>query len=67
MPTLWRKIEIIHEDKKRIWQADVDYILNDIVFYPDENGTAYVCITAHTSKSNWEPPNTPALWAKKEN
>ena len=65
VPALWRKIEIIHEDTKRIWQADVDYALSDSVFYPDENGTEYVCITAHTSQTGWEPPNTPALWQKK--
>ena len=65
VPALWRKIEIIYEDTKRIWQADVDYALSDSVFYPDENGTEYVCITAHTSQTGWEPPNTPALWQKK--
>ena len=65
VPALWRKVEIIHEDTKRIWQAGVDYALDDIVFYPDENGTEYVCITAHTSQTGWEPPNVPALWHKK--
>ena len=64
-PALWRKVEIIHEDTKRIWQAGVDYALSDSVFYPDENGTEYVCITAHTSQTGWEPSNTPALWKKK--
>ena len=65
VPALWRKVEIIHEDTKRIWQAGVDYALGDSVSYPDENGTEYVCITAHTSQTGWEPPNTPALWQKK--
>lgn len=65
VPALWRKVEIIHEDTKRIWQAGVDYALGDSVFYPDENGTEYACITAHTSQTGWEPPNTPALWQKK--
>lgn len=65
VPALWRKVEIIHEDTKRIWQAGVDYALGDSVFYPDENGAEYVCITAHTSQTGWEPPNTPALWQKK--
>ena len=65
VPALWRKVEIIHEDTKRVWQAGVDYVLSDSVFYPDENGTEYVCITAHTSQTGWEPPNTPALWQKK--
>ncbi len=64
-PALWRKVEIIHEDTKRIWQSGVDYALNDSVFYPNENGTEYTCITAHTSQTGWEPPNTPALWQKK--
>lgn len=65
VPALWRKVEIIHEDTKRIWQAGVDYALGDSIFYPDENGTEYACITAHTSQTGWEPPNTPALWQKK--
>ena len=65
VPALWRKVEIIHEDTKRVWQAGVDYVLSDSVFYPDENGTEYVCITAHTSQTGWEPPNVPALWQKK--
>ena len=65
VPALWRKVEITHENTKRIWQAGVDYALDDIVFYPDENGTEYVCITAHTSQTGWEPLNTPALWQKK--
>ena len=65
VPVLWRKVEIIHEDTKRIWQAGVDYALDDSVFYPDENGMEYACITAHTSQTGWEPPNTPALWQKK--
>lgn len=65
VPALWRKVEIIHEDTKRIWQAGVDYALGNSIFYPDENGTEYVCITAHTSQTGWEPPNTPALWQKK--
>ena len=64
-PALWRKVEIIHEDIKRIWQSGVDYALGDGVFYPDENGAEYACITAHTSQTGWEPPNTPALWQKK--
>lgn len=65
VPALWRKVEIIHEDTKRIWQAGVDYALDDSIFYPDESGTEYACITAHTSQTGWEPPNTPALWQKK--
>ena len=64
-PSIWRKVEIIHEDANFIWQAGVDYALEDGVFYPDENGMEYACITAHTSQIGWEPPNTPALWQKK--
>ena len=64
-PALWRKVEIIHEDTKRIWQAGMDYALGDSVFYPDENGTEYTCITAYTSQTGWEPPNVPALWQEK--
>ena len=65
VPALWRKVEIIHEDTKRIWQSGVDYALADSVFYPDADGAEYACITAHTSQTGWEPPNTPALWQKK--
>ena len=65
VPALWRKVEIIHENTKRIWQAGVDYALDDCVFYPDENGAEYACITAHTSQTGWEPPSTPALRQEK--
>ena len=65
VPALWRKVEIIHEDTKRIWQAGVDYALGDSIFYPDENSAEYACITAHTSQTGWEPPGVPALWQKK--
>ena len=64
-PALWRKVEIIHKNTKRIWQAGVDYALGDSVFYPDENSAEYACITAHTSQTGWEPPGVPALWQKK--
>lgn len=65
VPALWRKVEIIPEDSARVWAADIDYIAGDEVAYPDENGTLYVCLQAHTSQSGWEPPAVPALWQVK--
>lgn len=62
---LWHKVEIIHENEKRIWLAEVDYAVGDTVFYPDEQGTEYECLQAHTSLSGWDPPNVPALWKAK--
>lgn len=64
-PALWRKVEIIYENEKRIWQAGVDYAVGDTASYPDEQGTEYECLQAHTSLSGWEPPNVPALWKAK--
>lgn len=64
VPALWRKVEIIHEDEVRIWQAGMDYESGDVLAYPDAEGELYECIQAHTSQEGWEPPNTPTLWAK---
>ena len=64
-PTLWRKVEVIHEDEVRVWQTGVDYILGDEVAYPDATGDVYVCQQAHTSLTGGEPPAVPALWAVK--
>lgn len=66
-PALWRKVEVIPDGAVRVWQTGVDYALGDTVFYPDDKGNEYACITAHLSQEGWEPPNTPALWTKKEN
>ena len=43
------------------WAPNVAYAVNDTVTY---SGIVYYCIQAHTSQTGWEPPNTPALWAK---
>lgn len=43
------------------WSPDaVTYQVGQYVTY---NGAVYVCITAHTSQSDWSPPATPALWS----
>ncbi|NDI35827.1 hypothetical protein EPK97_13910 [Chengkuizengella sediminis] len=34
--------------------------MGDLVTY---GGQTYVCITAHTSLANWQPPYVPALWS----
>ncbi|CAF1085428.1 unnamed protein product [Didymodactylos carnosus] len=41
------------------WKPFYDYQKFDAVTY---NGLKYICITAHYSLGDWEPPNTPALW-----
>lgn len=66
VPTLWRKVEIIHEDEARVWQAGVDYAVGDEVAYPDKDSPLYECVTVHTSQEGWEPPSAPALWKEKE-
>lgn len=66
VPALWRKVEIVHEAEKRVWQAGVDYTSGDVVFYPDADGAEYECLQSHTSLTGWEPPNVPALWHEKE-
>lgn len=64
-PALWRKVEIVPDDGVRIWQAGVDYVVGDVLAYPDRDSPQYECITSHTSQEGWEPPNVPALWIHK--
>ena len=63
--SLWHKVEIVHEDEVRVWQAGVNYAAGDEVAYPDANGTLYACLPGHTALAGWEPPNVPALWKAK--
>ncbi|MDL2319162.1 hypothetical protein LJC74_08855 [Eubacteriales bacterium OttesenSCG-928-A19] len=63
VPALWRKIERTEPDTPRIWQSQTDYVVDDVVYYPDADSPAYRCIQGHTSQDGWEPPNVPALWA----
>ena len=65
VPALWHKVEIVHEDEVRVWQAGVNYAAGDEVAYPDTNGTLYACLQSHTALAGWEPPNVPALWKVK--
>ena len=65
VPALWHKVEIVHEDEVRVWQAGVNYAAGDVVAYPDANGTLYACLQGHTALAGWEPPNVPALWKAK--
>ena len=65
VPALWHKVEIVHEDEVRVWQAGVNYVASDEVAYPDANGTRYACLQSHTALAGWEPPNVPALWRAK--
>lgn len=43
------------------WAADTAYTLGIRVRYGD---TLYRCEQAHTSQSDWIPPDTPALWTE---
>lgn len=61
-PALWQKVELVSEDTVRVWAAGIAYVVGDEVAYPDENGTMYTCLQAHTAQTGWEPPNVPALW-----
>ncbi len=60
---LWRKVE--KTGAVRIWDTDIDYVVNDAVFYPDAEGNQYICQQGHTSQAGWEPSNVPALWQLK--
>lgn len=62
VPALWRKVEIISEDAVRVWAEGIDYVVGDVVAYPDADGTVYTCLQAHTAQDGWEPPNVPSLW-----
>lgn len=61
-PALWRKVEIVPADETRVWAAGVDYVLGDVLAYPDKDSTRYECLQAHTSQEGWEPPDAPSLW-----
>jgi hypothetical protein len=43
------------------WEADTAYDLGIRVRYGDK---LYRCEQAHTSQSDWIPPDTPALWTE---
>lgn len=43
------------------WVAGVAYAVDDRVKY---DSSVYRCVIAHTSQSDWEPPDVPALWVK---
>lgn len=43
------------------WSAGVSYAVGAKVTYA---GVTYRCLQAHTSQVGWEPPATPALWAR---
>ena len=41
------------------WQPNTSYAVGEEVTY---EGSTYRCLQAHTSLSNWQPSNVPALW-----
>ena len=43
------------------WAAGVQYSVGSVVTYA---GVSYRCLQAHKSLPGWEPPTTPALWAR---
>lgn len=50
------------EDLVDSWQADTDYVVDDIRKF---DGQVYRCIQAHTSQPNWIPSNAASLWTVK--
>lgn len=50
------------EDLVDSWQADTDYVVDDIRKF---EGQVYRCIQAHTSQPNWIPSNAASLWTVK--
>ena len=61
-PALWHKVEIVSENETRVWASAVEYVVGDVVAYPDADGTQYECLQTHTSQEGWQPPNVSALW-----
>lgn len=61
-PALWHKVEVVSENEMRVWASAVEYVVGDVVAYPDTDGVQYECLQAHTSQESWQPPNVPALW-----
>ena len=43
------------------WKADTAYAANERIRYGEK---LYRCVQAHTSQSDWTPPDTPALWTE---
>lgn len=45
----------------RTWEAGTAYAIGDRRTY---NGVLYTCLQAHTALENWNPADSPSLWAK---
>ena len=43
------------------WELDTRYEVNDLRAHA---GTLWKCVQAHTSQSDWQPPDVPALWTR---
>ena len=43
------------------WKADTAYAVDERIRYGEK---LYKCVQAHTSQSDWTPPDTPALWTE---
>lgn len=43
------------------WSVGKNYQAGDTATH---GGNSYRCLQAHTAQPGWEPPNTPALWAR---
>lgn len=43
------------------WATDIDYAAS---FKVQHGGRLWRCVQAHTSQTDWEPYNTPALWTE---
>lgn len=45
----------------RKWEPGIDYVIGD---RRRDNELLYKCVQAHTAQEDWNPENTPALWAR---
>ena len=63
-PALWRKVEVV-DDSIRVWDSGIDYVVGDVLAYPDADSLRYQCLQEHCSQVGWEPPNAASLWQKK--
>jgi len=45
----------------RSWESDINYTVDDRRLY---KGVLYKCLQPHIAQANWNPADTPSLWAK---
>lgn len=57
------EVAIVAPELFKAWEEDTEYVVGDRR-RDRTDGFLYKCVQAHTSQSDWEPHNVPALWAR---